>query len=424
MKILIYGINYAPELAGIGKYSGEMAEWLAGRGNDVRVVTAPPYYPQWCVSEGYSTWRYRRESLKGVDVWRCPLWVPKRPSGVTRILHLAGFAVSSFPVMLAQTFWRPDVVVAVEPALFCAPGAVAAARLAGSRVWLHVQDFEVDAAFELGILRSRRVQGFVRAVERWLLRRFDRISTISGRMLTGLEEKGVTDGRRVFFPNWVDTDRIFPVADRNSFRHELRIGPKEVVALYSGNMGQKQGLEILIEAARILAGRMPVRFVLCGRGAAYERLRREARGMPNVLWIPLQPEERLNELLNLADIHLLPQREDAADLVMPSKLTGIMASGRPVVATAREGTEIWSVVRGRGVTVPPGDPRTFASAIAELAGDPERRARLGAEARRYAVDCLGKEKVLVAFAVELSRLALPEGGVGFSGTHIGGLQCL
>jgi colanic acid biosynthesis glycosyl transferase WcaI len=424
MKILIYGINYAPELAGIGKYSGEMAEWLARRGNDVRVVTAPPYYPQWNVSEEYSAWRYRHEFLKGVDVWRCPLWVPGRPTGVTRILHLASFAVSSFPLMLAQVLWRPDVVIAVEPPLFCAPGAAVVARLAGSHAWLHVQDFEVDAAFELGILRSRRAQGFVRAVERWLLRGFDRISTISGRMLTGLEEKGVTDGRRVFFPNWVDTDRIFPVAVQNSFRHELRIGPREVVALYSGNMGQKQGLETLIEAARILAGTRPVRFVLCGRGAAYERLRREARGLPNVLWIALQPEERLNELLNLADIHLLPQREDAADLVMPSKLTGIMASGRPVVATAREGTEVWSVVRGRGVTVPPGDPHALASAIAELAGDPERRSRLGAEAREYAVNHLDKEKVLVAFAVELSRLALSDHGMGFPGTHIGGLQCL
>ncbi len=413
MKILIYGINYAPELTGIGKYSGEMAEWLARRGNEVRVVTAPPYYPQWRVSEGYSTWRYRRERLRGVDVRRCPLWVPRRPSGMTRILHLASFALFSFPVMLAQLLWRPDVVVVVEPPLFCAPAAVVVAGLAGSRAWLHVQDFEVDAAFDLGILRSRGMQGVVRAVERWLLKRFDRTSTISGRMLAGLEGKGVADERRVFFPNWVDTRVIQPVAAQNPFRRELRIGPREIVALYSGNMGQKQGLEMLIGSARMLVYRGLVRFVLCGQGAAYEGLRRETREMPNVLWLPLQPEERLNELLNLADIHLLPQREDAADLVMPSKLTGIMASGRPVVATAREGTEVWSVVRGRGVTVPPGDPGAFAAAIVELANDPVRRERLGAEARRYAVDHLDKEKVLAAFEMELSRLAASREAVAY-----------
>lgn len=423
MKILMYGINYAPELTGIGKYTGEMAEWLARRGNEVRVVTAPPYYPWWRVLEGYSAAWYSREQLRGVDVRRCPLWVPKRPSGMTRVLHLASFAASSLPVMLAQLLWRPDVVVAVEPPLFCAPAAVVVAGLAGSRTWLHVQDFEVDAAFDLGILKSRGVRGFVRAVEKWLLRHFDRISTISGRMLTGLEGKGVTNGRRVFFPNWVDTKAIFPVTAQNSFRCELRIGPREVVALYSGNMGQKQGLEMLIGSARMLAHRGLVRFVLCGQGAAYEGLRRETRDLSNVLWLPLQPEERLNELLNLADIHLLPQREDAADLVMPSKLTGIMASGRPVVATAREGTEVWSVVSGRGVTVPPGDPGAFAAAIVELAGDPARREHLGGEARKYAVNYLDKQKVLIAFEMELSRLAVSQERVGFRGTRVGGLPC-
>lgn len=406
MKFLIYGINYAPELTGIGKYSGEMAEWLAERGNKVRVVTAPPYYPQWHVTEGYSARRYRKESLNGVSIWRSPLWVPERPSGMKRILHLASFAITSLPLLMKQVFWRPDVILVVEPPLFCVPGAIAVAKLSSSQAWLHIQDFEVDAAFDLGILSSCWVRGVVYAVERWLLRGFKRISTISGRMLVRLEEKGVARSRCVFFPNWVDTSMICPIEVKNSFRDELRIGANEVVALYAGNMGQKQGLEILIEAARMLAAEKGIRFVLCGQGAAYERLRAVSNDLPNVLWIPLQPKERLNELLNLADIHLLPQREDAADLVMPSKLTGIMASGRPVVATVREGTEIWSVVQGRGITVLPGDHRAFAEAVLELAGDAKRREYLGAEARKYAVKHLDKEQVLVAFEAELYRLVV------------------
>ncbi len=406
MKILIHGINYAPELTGIGKYSGEMAEWLAGHGNEVRVVTAPPYYPQWNVATGYTAGRYRREFLNGVNVWRTPLWVPERLSGIKRIIHLASFAISSLPVMMAQTLWRPDLVLVVEPPFFCAPGTIVVAKLAGSRAWLHVQDFEVDAAFDLGILSSVWMRGVVRAVERWLLGGFNRISTISGRMLAGLGEKGVAGSRRVFFPNWVDTNVIHPIKVQNHFRNELRIGSNEVVALYAGNMGQKQGLETLIEAARIMVAEKKVRFVLCGQGVAYKRLRAEAFGLSNIVWIPLQPEERLNELLNLADIHLLPQREDAADLVMPSKLTGIMASGKPVVATAREGTEVWSVVQGRGITVAPGDIPAFARAVLELAGDPARREYLGAEARKYAVEHLDKEHVLTAFEAELYRLVV------------------
>jgi colanic acid biosynthesis glycosyl transferase WcaI len=123
MKILLYGINFAPELTGIGKYTGEMAAWLVAQGHDVRVVTAPPYYPAWAVSPGYSGRTYRTEDWHGAKVLRCPLWVPSQPGGLKRLLHLASFALSSLPVMLGQVFWRPQVVWVVEPALFCAPTA-------------------------------------------------------------------------------------------------------------------------------------------------------------------------------------------------------------------------------------------------------------------------------------------------------------
>ena len=127
MKLLLYGLNYAPEPVGIGKYSGELAEWLAGRGHEVRVITAPPYFPQWRAVAN----RYRRDQRRGVAIWRCPLWVPRRPSGLSRLIHLASFALSSLPVLLAQRKWRPDVVLTVAPAFFCAPGALLLGKLCG-----------------------------------------------------------------------------------------------------------------------------------------------------------------------------------------------------------------------------------------------------------------------------------------------------
>ena len=148
MRILIYGINYLPEPVGIGKYTGELALWLKARGHNVRVLTGQPYIPSWRLGNGDRRVRntYGRGQEQGMDVWRCPLWVPKRPSGLTRLLHLASFALSSLPPLLAQRAWRPDVVFTVAPALFCAPGAVFLARLCGSRChsWLHIQDFELD----------------------------------------------------------------------------------------------------------------------------------------------------------------------------------------------------------------------------------------------------------------------------------------
>src|SRR4051794_25657468 len=114
-KILLYSINYSPELTGIGKYNGEMAAWLVNNGYEVRVVTAPPYYPDWRVQEGYSAWKYAKERIDGTQIWRCPIWVPRKPSGLKRLLHLLTFALSSLPVMLLQLFWRPHLLLVIEP---------------------------------------------------------------------------------------------------------------------------------------------------------------------------------------------------------------------------------------------------------------------------------------------------------------------
>lgn len=410
MKILIHGINFAPDLVGIPKYTSEMTGWLAEHGHEVRVVTAPPYYPAWRVPEGYRAGRYKRDrwaSPEGTeaDVWRCPMWVPARPSGKSRLLHLASFAVSSFPVMLSQAVWRPDVVVVVEPTLFCTPGALLTALLARAKTWLHIQDLEVDAAFDMGLLPKGRVRGIALAFERWLLRRFDRVSTISEAMRDRVLAKGVKPGRVGLFPNWVNVASIAPMTQPSGFREELGLVDGTRVALYAGNLGEKQGLELLVEAAQRLRDREDLLFVIAGSGSGRQRLEALAEGLPNVTFLPLQPLERLNDLLNLADVHLLPQRADAADLVMPSKLTGMVASGRPVVATAAPETQVGKVVAGCGLVVPPGDGAAFAEAIAALVDDAERRAALGAAARSYAESDLAQEAIMARFERDAEVLA-------------------
>src|SRR5262249_11494966 len=251
-RLLVVALNYAPDLTGIGKYVSEMTEWLTTKKQlAVRVVTAPPYYPAWAVSPGYSPHRYSKECIAGVDIYRCPLWIPRRPRGITRLLHLLSFALSSLPVLLWQAVsWRPDVVFVVEPPLGAAPGAWLAAKLCGAEAWLHVQDFEIDAAFELGLLRPGALRRAILSAERALMRGFDRVSNISERMLARLLEKGV-DQRRVFlFPNWVDMSLIRPLEETNTLRAELGIAADARVLLYSGNMGEKQGLDLIIDAAR------------------------------------------------------------------------------------------------------------------------------------------------------------------------------
>lgn len=397
MKLLVYGINFAPELTGIGKYSGEMVAWLAARGHEVRVITAPPYYPEWKVRDGYSSNRYVRENWNGAEIFRTPLWVPKKVSGLRRIVHLASFAAASIPTLIAQWRWKPDIVWMTEPPLFCAPAALAFAGLRSSKAWLHIQDYEVDAAFELGLLKGPRLRGFVTSIERALLRRFDRVSTISQRMLDRAASKGVVPSRLLSFTNWADVDAVRPLTAPSPMRAELGIADDAVVALYSGNMGGKQGLELLAEMAVMLRDEPHIAFVFCGGGSGRADLMARCANLRNVRFIDLQPVERLGDLLGMADVHLLPQRADAADLVMPSKLIGMLSSGRPVLAGARPDTELGQVVATCGAVVPPEDARAFADALLSLASQPELRRELGRKAREVAETVFARDAVLGRF---------------------------
>jgi putative colanic acid biosynthesis glycosyltransferase WcaI len=394
MKILICSANFAPEPTGIGKYSGEMAAWLASRGHEVRAIAAPPYYPKWRIAENYRWPPYRREQRDGVEVWRAPIWVPRSPNGLTRVLHLLSFAVTSFPVMLRQVFWAPDLVITVAPALVCSPAALLTARLCGARAWLHIQDFEVDVAFQMGLLKGGLLQRLVLRMERSLLHRFDTVSSISGRMVERLLQKGVAQERIRYFPNWVDLVHIKPMPSSESYRARLGVAAGAVVVLFSGTLGGKQGLMVIPAVAKLLAARSDVLFLICGSGMMQAELQAASDGLPNLRLLPLQPFESLGELLSMADIHLLPQSLGAADLVLPSKLSGMLASGRPVIATCLSGTELESVVSQCGVVVPPQDAAALAAAVTYLADNIAARLELGRRARAYAEMNFERDAVL------------------------------
>ena len=394
MRILIYSVNFAPEPTGIGKYSGEMAAWLVDHGNSVRVVAAPPYYPAWKIDPDYLRPRYRRELWKGVIVWRAPVWVPKVPTGSKRLVHLISFAIMSFPLMLRQIFWRPELVVVVAPALVCAPCALLTARLCGAEAWLHLQDFEVDVAFRLGLLKGKLLQRLVLRMEKWLLGRFDVVSSISNRMVERLLTKGVVPERTCYFPNWVDLYHVRPSSGSESYRKELGIAADAVVVLFSGSLGAKQGLMAIPQVAKLLSQRKDIEFVVCGDGVMKPELEAATAGMTNFHLLPLQPFQRLGELLCMADIHLLPQSPYAADLVLPSKLSGMLASGRPVIATARQGSELHSVVSKCGLVVPPGESSILADAIRKFADEPATRIEFGRRARAYAEANFERDAIL------------------------------
>lgn len=397
---------------GIGKYSGELAEWLASRGHRVRVITAQPYFPNWQLGNGVQNVKngYRSERLAEVEVRRCPLWVPRRPSGVTRLLHLASFALSSLPVLLAQRRWRADVVITVAPAFFCAPGALLLGRMCGKRChgWLHIQDFELDVAFELGLLKGKVLRELAEGWERRTLRGFERVSSISAAMVERARRKGVAAERAVLLPNWVDLEAISPQGMEegatNPYRRELRLPEGAVVLQYSGSMNKKQGLELLVEVMEELSDLPQLVWLLAGEGPSRAALEKATAGLENVWLLPLQPVDRLNDWLNLADVHLLPQKAGAADVVLPSKLLGILASGRPVVASSPAGSELGGLAERAGLRVDPEDGAAFAAAVRQLVLDEGLRKQLGERARQLAEEHFGKEAVLGELELELEAL--------------------
>jgi colanic acid biosynthesis glycosyl transferase WcaI len=415
MRILLYGINFAPEPVGIGKYSGELATWLAKQGHQVRVVTAQPYFPLWKLGNGSQAVKnhYITEHLLGLEVRRCPLWVPRKPSGLTRLVHLASFALTSLPVLLAQRCWRPDVVITVAPAFFCAPGALLLQRLCGKgcQGWLHIQDFELDAAFELGMLKGKWLRGLAEGWERRTLGRFDRVSTISAAMVQRAQQKGVEARRTLVLPNWVDLEAIQPqgpaMAAANPYRRELGVPEGAMVLQYSGSMNKKQGLELLVAVIKQLADRPNLLWLLAGEGPTKAALAEATAGLAQVRLLPLQPVERLNDWLNLADVHLLPQKAGAADVVLPSKLLGILASGRPVVASSPAGSELGDLAEQAGLRVDPEDPIAFTTAVRRLVDDRPLRQRLGGRARELAVERFGQEAVLRTLEGQLKALVAP-----------------
>lgn len=409
MRILIVGLNYAPEPIGIAVYTAGLADRLANAGHAVRVIAGKPYYPQWRVADGYGGgWRTTTEN--DVTVTRCPIYVPTDPNGKNRLIHHASFALSALiPASVAALAFRPDIVFTVAPSLASTPVAWIVAKFARARSWLHIQDFEVEAAFATGLIDpTSRVARIASAFERKVIGLFDRVSSISPEMCAKLETMGVPANHVVEFRNWAGIAPTAHAETPSPYHAEWDIRTPHV-ALYSGNIANKQGIEIVLETAALLKHRRDLTFVICGEGPNLARLREAAAGLTNLQFRALQPVERLADLLRLATVHLLPQKADAADLVLPSKLTNMLASARPVVATALPGTGLAREVEGCGIATAPDDAKGFASAIERLIDDPALWSACADQARQRAETRWEKTRTIDGVVATMEQLIGPRG---------------
>jgi colanic acid biosynthesis glycosyl transferase WcaI len=407
-SVLVIGINYSPELTGIGKYSGETGDWLSQEGCRVQVVTAHPYYPEWRTREGSRPWLFRKESMNGVEVIRCPVYVPRNPNSLRRVFQDLSFLIGSF---LAVTWLiargRPfDVVMAVSPSMVsCFTAYWYRLWKPGCKFVVRIMDLQAEAAGELGMLRRSRMLRWIMDMEAWVLRKSDWVCPITPAMGESLVLRGVSRMRTKVFPLWVDFDRVGP-ADPDPLQMEsLGIPDDKKVILYSGAIGEKQGLEVVVDMAVRFSEEIPeLLFVVCGSGPYMEKLKKTAgeRGAGNILFRGLQPEPVFNQLLNRAWLHLVIQRNTRTESYLPSKLMNIMAVGGLALVTAYPGTTLHSIVfdNEAGMLVSEPDAESMSAVVSRLWESPGEADRLRANARRYALENLSKHAVHGAWALE------------------------
>jgi colanic acid biosynthesis glycosyl transferase WcaI len=397
MKILICGINYAPDLTGIGKYTGEMGSWLAKNGHTVDVITGMPYYPQWEIDAAYKRKWWHKEFIDGARVYRCPLYVPRKVSSLKRIVHEFSFVLSTLPIWIKKIFSKKyDVVISVSPPFHLGILPLLYSKLRGTKIITHIQDLQVDVAKELCMINNRRLLNVMFAMEKFILKGSAVVTTISKGLMKKIKDKGIAASNCTLFPNWVDENIIRPIEKQKSLRHEFGLSQEQKVILYSGNLGEKQGLENIIEAAKYFREDPLVKFVIVGSGGGEMKLKEAVHeaGLINIQFHPLVSYEKLPALLAMADIHLVLQKKNAADLVMPSKLTSILAAGGCPLVTASAGSTLYKLIRKNemGIVVEPDDHHSLAQGIRFALDNSLEKFRNNS--RYYASKYLSKEAIL------------------------------
>ncbi|WP_433802787.1 glycosyltransferase family 4 protein [Actinomycetospora sp. CA-084318] len=396
LDVCVIGMHYAPEHTGNAPYTTGMVGALHAAGHRVRVVTGYPHYPAWEVTAGYTGLR-RREVIDGVPVTRVRHPVPAVPDARRRIVMDAAFTAHAALVGGP----RPDVVVAVSPVLLTVLAGLRWRRDGRTVLGVVTQDLYSRALTETRMTSSRMASLGAR-LEGGLLARADGVAVVHPSFVPTLTGLGVDEARLTTIPNW--SHIAPPTRDRTAVRRELGWREDEVIALHAGNMGVKQGLENLVEAARQadLAG-SKVRFVLLGDGNQRARLAELGADVERLTFLDPLPGDRFPDALAAADVLVVNEAETVAEMSAPSKLTSYFAAGRPVVAAswARSAASAELARADAGLRIDPGDPEALHAAVLATAGDDDA----GERGRAYAADALGAGRAYAAYVAWVEGLA-------------------
>lgn len=404
MKLVVVAPHFEPDVAPTGEVITRIVHELARRGHSMDVFTAFPWYRTHRVETGYEgrLWRYEDRSWGRITRIH-PFPTPDKRNIARRAAAFAAF--STVAAGMGIRGGRCDGVLALSPPLTLGLSGRAIATARKAPFVFRVDDVFPDVAVELGVLRNKGVIGAARVLEGWCYGWADAVTVLSEDMKANILAKSSRPESVRVIPNFVDTNWILPGPTENGYRREFGLEGKTVV-MYAGNIGFSQSLDLVVQAASALAYEEDLVFVINGSGSARPQLEKQARGMPNVRFIDMQPVERLPELLAAGDIHLVPLKTGLARSSVPSKMYSILGAGRPLLASVDAGSEIARVLEssGAGVAVPPDDAEAFTKALRGLLNAPEEIRRMGEAGRVWVEQWASPEAVARAYEALFEEL--------------------
>ncbi len=408
-NILLISGNYFPEPTGIGKYNNEMMIWLADYGFNCTVISTYPYYPYWQVQPPYTKKRkwfskeiFTTPAGNKITIYRCPHYVPLNPKGKNRIFLDLSFFSSVSLKLIQLTGKKFDYIINVTPPLSLGLLAALYKKVCRAKFLYHIQDMQVDVANDLKMISSMRFLSLLFKIEKYILKEADKISTISPDMVERIKFKS---GKPAYlFPNWVNTKLFFPLLNKKSLKVAFGFKPDIPIVLYSGSIGEKQGLDAVLEIAdNFQQTNIEVQFIICGSGPYKNILEKLAleKQLTNLSFLPLQPAEKLNDFLNMADVHLVMQKANVAHHVMPSKLTTILSVGGLAIITANVGSGLYKMVTDSNIgLISPAENVAALSELIELVLKKDYT-NICINARKYAEEFLAIDKIMTRYTEEV-----------------------
>jgi glycosyltransferase involved in cell wall biosynthesis len=362
------------------------AKELARRGHDVEILTGFPNYPGGKLYDGYRLKPYQREDIDGIVVHRVPLYPSHDKSGARRVANYASFALSA--VMIGPfVIKKPDVIYAYHPPPTIGLPAITLKRVYRAPLVYDIQDMWPDAVRVSGMLTNEKVIG---VIDRWcklIYREADRIVVLSPGFKRLLEERGVPSEKIEIIYNWTfEADMATPRRDP-VLELKLDLADRFNV-VFAGTMGVSQGLDTVLDAARLVADRVPrAQFVFIGGGVDRERLETRARDekLDNVRFLPRVAPSQMGPIYAAADVAIVHLVDDPLfRITIPSKVQGYMVAGRPILCGVRGDAAALVEEAGCGLVFPPQDCVALADAVVRLSEMPvEKREELGRNARRF-----------------------------------------